>query len=68
MSAQNGAVQVAPTTDRDRISVEAVAVFLLRVAEQERAGLTSRCAVLAAGAEFGIDPAAILRRVREVAD
>ena len=68
MAAQSGAVQVVASATSNRASVEAVAAFLLRVEAQERAGLARRSAVLAAGVEFGIDPAAILRRAVKVAD
>lgn len=46
-------------------SVEVVAAFLLRLEEHERVGLSRRCAVLAAGSELGVDPAAVVRRVRQ---
>lgn len=63
MDSGNG---TSPTTqDPDRYAVR-LAVLLLRIAEQERAGLNSRNAVLAAGSELGIDPAAILRHSEEV--
>jgi hypothetical protein len=68
MAAQNGAVQVVPSTTSNRVPVETVAAFLLRVEAQEQAGLARRSAVLAAGVEFGIDPAAILQRAVKVAD
>lgn len=63
MSSENG---TSPTTgDPDRNAV-LLAALLLRVAEQEQAGLNGRNAVLAAGSELGIDPAAILRYPKEV--
>lgn len=46
-------------------SVEVVAAFLLRLDEHERTGLNRRCAVLAAGSELGVDPAAVVRRVQQ---
>jgi hypothetical protein len=67
MPAQNGAVHIARATADNRILVETIAALLLRVEAQERAGLTRSSAILAAGTEFGIDPATILHRAAETA-
>ncbi len=48
-------------------SVAALAAFLLRIEAHERTGLNRRCAVLAAGSELGVDPAAILRHTDHAA-
>lgn len=68
MLAQNRAKPIpADRGDAPQAVVEIIACFLIRVDEHKRNGLTRRCAVLAAGSELGIDPATVVRRVREVA-
>jgi hypothetical protein len=67
MAARNGAMPTATDGDDAPKAAAVVACFLIRVDEHERDGLTRRCAVLAAGSELGIDPATVVRRVREVA-
>ncbi len=62
---QNDITQAPTDHGRGQQSVEVVAAFLLCLEEHERAGLNRRCAVLAAGSELGVDPAAVVRRVRQ---
>lgn len=47
--------------------VVALAALLLRIEAHERTGLSPRCAVLAAGSELGIDPAAIVGHANHAA-
>lgn len=67
MHAQNDIRQAPTGRGSAQQSVEVVAAFLLCLEEHERAGLNRRCAVLAAGSELGVDPAAVIRRVRQAA-
>lgn len=67
MPTQNGTTRSTSAPERSRADIETVAAFLLCLEEQERAGLNRRCAVLAAGSELGVDPAAVVRRVRQAA-
>jgi hypothetical protein len=67
MPGRNGATPTPPHHGDAQEALAALACLLIRVDEHERGGLTRRCAVLAAGSELGIDPATVVRRVREVA-
>jgi hypothetical protein len=62
---QNEITQAPTDHGSAQQSVEVVAAFLLCLEEQEQRGLNRRCAVLAAGSELGVDPAAVVRRVRQ---
>jgi len=63
MATQNG-TQPRPASQVELSPVAALAAFLLRVEQQEQSGLPYRTAVLVAAAEFGVDPAVVLRQHR----